>query len=203
MLVGSPFLSLVRSSPFSFKTFIPTYFLQGFGGRAVSMAVPAHRGCPPAPSPYSTLLPPGHLCRFGLAASSSQENHDEKALKKNKGRKHPDLPHVADLCCLDRGLRFGGCWELTCTRATGRGTPGMVCLVSLRGLTVVTPADRQLGNKGGGISVRELRKFPRCLLQLSLCLCTGGGYPASLPHAWSQKVRGRWVTETLFYACGG
>lgn len=48
----------------------------------------------------------------------------------------------------------------------GKRTPGMLCLVALCGLRVVIPADRQ-EIKGEKIPLGELRKVPRCLLQLS------------------------------------
>lgn len=65
-----------------------------------------------------------------------------------------------------RELRFGAYWELTCTRAMGRGTPGMLSLVPLGGLRVVTTADRQEIKEGEKIPLGEPRKVPHYLLQL-------------------------------------
>lgn len=82
--LAAPSLALSGAPHSPSNPSFPLSFLHGFGGRAVTVAVLAHRRCPPAPSPHSTFLPPGHLCPFGLAASSSQGNHDEKAFKKKK-----------------------------------------------------------------------------------------------------------------------
>lgn len=105
--LAAPSLALSGAPHSPSKPSFPLSFLHGFGGRAVTVAVLAHRRCPPAPSPHSTLLPPGHLCPFGLAASSSQGNHDEKALKKRGGEKVSRTSLCGSFVLL-RELRFGG-----------------------------------------------------------------------------------------------
>lgn len=114
-------------------------------------------------------------------------------------------------CCLCgwvmllRELRFGAYWELTCTRAMGRGTPGMLSLVPLGGLRVVTTADRQEIKEGGkntsgGAKESSPLPSPAFIVTGRGCLALSATPYLTL---WSQKVRGRQVSETPFCARGG
>lgn len=86
-----------------------------------------------------------------------------------------------------------------CTRNMGRKRD------SWHGLTVVTLADGQLGSEGreeGNMygKAKEVSLLPSPSSIVPVCR---GGCPASPPHAWSQKVSGWRVNETLLRARGG
>lgn len=114
-----------------------------------------------------------------------------------KKKNYPELPPVTGLCCLQRAEVWGllgiALHQSHGERDSWQDLPG----VPLWADSSYPSKHEDRKCRGGRISPGEPRKFPCCLFQLSSCLCTGGGCPASAPHAWSQKVRGRRVSETL------
>lgn len=141
--LAGPSSALSGPSHFPSKPSFLLSFLQGFGGRAVSGAVLALRGCSPAPSPPSILLPPCHLCPFELAASSSQGNHDEKEFKKKRKKEKVKVSRTC-LCgwfvLLGRRVEVWGLQTVALHQSHRKRDPWSG---ALHGLIVVTSADKQ------------------------------------------------------------